>query len=138
MIRPSHRRLLVCLLLVASFGLGGCLTLNPTVSANTHNSTVFESFSTDDSWATGRIKASIVLAPNATTSQGVSKLTVIDETGTQFDTASVSTGQIASGQTSLTTLYLPANQNVTVNAVNTTSGNTIETRTVETGGNEVF
>lgn len=129
--RTSRRRLLASLPLVA--GLGGCLTLDPTVTAETGNSTVFESISTSEPWASGRVRTSVTLTSNATSDQGITQLNVTDESGDSFDSTSVS-----SGQTSGLTLYLPAHQNATITAVDGVNGTTVETRTVSTGGNRIF
>lgn len=128
-----RRHLLVSFLLVVSLGFGGCLTLDPTVTADTSDSTVFESVSTEEPWVSGRVRTSVTLASNATSAQGVTQLTVTDESGDTFDSISVS-----SGQTSGLTLYLPANQNATITAVNSINGTTVETLTVRTGGDNVF
>lgn len=133
MVGPSRRHVLVSLLLVSSLGLGGCLTLDPTVTAETGDSAVFEGFSTSEPWASGRVKASVTLASNATSAQGITDLTVTDESGKNFYTTTVS-----SGQTSGIILYLPANQNAAVTAINSVNGTTVETRTVSTDGNRVF
>ncbi|EMA53717.1 hypothetical protein C450_07407 [Halococcus salifodinae DSM 8989] len=119
--------------LVVALGFGGCLTLGPTVTADTGNSAVFEQVSSDEPWASGRVKASVNLTPSATTDQGVSKLVVISESGSSFDTTTVETGQ-----TSGITLYLPANGNATVTAVNTVNGTVVGTQTVTADGNKLF
>lgn len=120
------------LLLVSSLGLGGCLTLDPTVTANTANSTVFEGFSTTEPWVSGRIVTTVDLAPNATTTGDVTTLAVIAEDGSKFDATTV-----AGGQTSAT-VYLPANQNATVVALDSINGTVVDTQPVTTGGNKLF
>jgi hypothetical protein len=128
---PRRRPLLVSLLVVSSLGLGGCLTLNPTVGVDTDNSTVFKDASTSEPWVSGRVKVSITLASNATTTQDVSKLAVISASGSDFDTVTLDSGQTSA------TVYVPANQNATLVAIGTTNGTTIETRTIRTGGNKI-
>lgn len=129
--RTSRRQLLAVLALVLVSGFGGCLTLDPTVSMNTDDSKVFESVSTTEPWASGRVKASVTLTPNATTSAGVTKLTVISEKGTDFDTVSLEGGQTSA------IVYLPTGQNATIVAVDTIDGTIVETRTVTTGGKKL-
>ncbi|MGN8214666.1 MULTISPECIES: hypothetical protein [Halococcus] len=131
--RIPRRRALAGVALVVALGFGGCLTLGPTVTADTGNSAVFEQVSSDEPWASGRVKASVNLTPSATTDQGVSKLVVISESGSSFDTTTVETGQ-----TSGITLYLPANGNATVTAVNTVNGTVVGTQTVTADGNKLF
>jgi hypothetical protein len=78
------------------------------------------------------VTTSITLAPNATTTQDVSKLVVISPSGSTFDTVT-----LTKGQTSATT-YVPANQNSTLVAIGATNGTTIKTRTIATTGNKLF
>ena len=129
----SRRRFLASIPLVTGLALGGCLTLNPTVSANTDDSAVFEKISTTEPWVSGRVKTSVTLASNATSEQSVTDLTVTTESGKSFDSATVD-----SGQTSGLTLYLPAGENATITATDSVNGTTIETHTVKTGGDELF
>jgi hypothetical protein len=129
----SRRRFLAALPPAAGLALGGCLTLNPMVSADTGDSAVFEDISTSEPWVSGRIKTSVTLAANATSEQSVTDLTVTTESGKSFDSTTVS-----SGQTSGLTLYLPAGENATITATDSVNGTTIETHTVSTNGNELF
>ncbi|WP_435077943.1 hypothetical protein [Halococcus sp. AFM35] len=129
----SRRRFLATIPLAAGLTLGGCLMLDPTVSANVDDSAVFEEISTSEPWVSGRIKTSVTLAPNATSEQDVTDLTVTTESGKVFDSTTV-----ASGQTSGLTLYLPAGENATITATDSVNGTTIETHTVSTGGNELL
>jgi hypothetical protein len=129
----SRRRFLATLPLVAGLSLGGCLTLDPTVSADIGDSAVFEDISTSEPWVSGRIKTTVTLVPNATSEGSVTDLTVTTESGTAFDSTTV-----ASGQTSGLTLYLPAGENATITATDSVNGTTIETRTVTTDGNELL
>ncbi len=129
----TRRRFLATLPLAAGLAFGGCLTLNPTVSANVDDSAVFDEISTSEPWVSGRVKTAVTLAPNATSEQSVTDLTVTTESGKTFDSTTV-----ASGQTSGLTLYLPAGENATITATDSVNGTTIETHTVSTGGNELF
>jgi hypothetical protein len=129
----SRRRFLATLPLVGGLALGGCLTLDPTVSATVDDSAVFEKISTSEPWVSGRIKTSVTLAPNATSEGSVTDLTVTTESGKAFDSTTV-----ASGQTSGLTLYLPAGENATITATDSVNGTVVETQTVRTGGNELL
>lgn len=100
----------------------GCLTLNPSVSLNTTGSTVFETASPSGSWATGQVTTNVTLTPNATTSEGVTQLNVITSTGTTFYKTSLDSGE------STATVMLPTNDTVTIVAVNTINGTTVESR----------
>lgn len=128
-----RRRFLAALPLAAGLGLGGCLTLDPTVDADTAGSAVFEEIATDESWASGRVRASITLAANATSEQDVTDLTVTTENGKSFDSTTVS-----SGQSRGLTLYLPAGENATITATDSINGTTIESQSVKAGGDELF
>jgi hypothetical protein len=129
----SRRRFLAALPPAAGLALGGCLTLDPIVRADTDDSAVFEDVTTSEPWVSGRIKTSVTLATNATSDQDVTDLTVTTESGKAFDSTTV-----ASGQTSGLTLYLPAGENATITATDSVNGTVVETRTVRTGGNELL
>ncbi|EMA44953.1 hypothetical protein [Halococcus saccharolyticus] len=131
--RIPRRQVFASVALVVALGFGGCLTLGPTVTADTGNSAVFEQVSSDEPWASGRVKASVNLTQDATTDQGVTKLVVVTESGSSFDTTTVETGQ-----TSGISLYFPANGNATVTAVNTVNGTVVGTQPVTTSGNKLF
>lgn len=130
--RIPRRRVLASVALVVALGFGGCLTLSPTVTADTGDSAVFEQVSTDEPWASGQVRTAVTLAPNATTEQGVSKLVVIAGSGSSFDTTTVE-----SGQTSGITLYVPADGNATITAVDTVNGTVVDTQPVTVDGNEL-
>jgi hypothetical protein len=127
-----RRQVLVTILVIGSVTLGGCLTLNPTVSVATDNSTVFKDASTTEPWVSGRVRTSITLTANATTTQDVTKLAVISQSGSTFDT-----DKLDSGQTSAT-VYVPANQHATIVASDTANGTVIDTQTVTTTGNKII
>jgi hypothetical protein len=126
----SRRHLLVTVVMLISIGLGGCITTNPAVQADTSNSTVFEQFSAAEPWTSGKVRTSTTLSYNATRSLGITDIVVINERGTV-----VSTSTINAGQTSVI-LMLPVNQNVTVVAMNDT-GYAIENQTVTTTGQTI-
>jgi hypothetical protein len=124
-------QVLVTVLVIGSVTLGGCLTLDPTVGVDTDNATVFKNASTTEPWVSGRVRTSITLTDNATTTQDVTKLAVISKSGSTFDTV-----MLDSGQTSAT-VYVPANQNATIVATDTVNGTVIETGTITTTGNTI-
>jgi hypothetical protein len=123
----SLRRVLVATLLVCSLAVGGCLTLDPTVSTDVDDSAVFESVSVSESWASQRIRASATLAATPEAAN-VTQITVIEENGKTFSTVNT-----APGQTSVV-LQLPPNENATLVASDTVNGTTIEKLNVTTGG----
>jgi hypothetical protein len=130
--RPTARRqVLVTVLVIGSLMVGGCLTLDPTVGIDTDNTTVFKNASTTEPWVSGRVRTSITLTANATTTQDVTKLAVISKSGSTFDTV-----MLDSGQTSAT-MYVPANQNTMIVAIDTVNGTVIETRTITATGNTI-
>jgi hypothetical protein len=57
-------RALLATLLVCSLVLGGCLTLSPTVSADTNDSAVFEDLSPTESWSASGIRVNATLGSN--------------------------------------------------------------------------
>lgn len=110
----------------------GCLTLSPTVTMETTESTVFERLSVTEPWASRSVATTVTLTSAASPTNGVTQLVVIAESGSTFDSTTVD-----SWQTSVT-MYLPTNQNATIVAVNAVNGRVVETRTVATGGNKLF
>ena len=130
--RPTARRqILVAILLVGSLSLGGCLTVNPAVTPETTNSSVFETLSVNESWASGRIRTTAKLT-SSPAAGNVTQITVIQANGETF-----STRQVDPGQTTVI-LMLPPNQNATLVASNTINGTTLATLNVTTGGNKLF
>lgn len=128
----SHRQVFVTGIVIVSFALSGCLTLNPTVTADTSDSAVFEGFSVSDSVVSNRVDVNTTLTATATTTGDVTKLSVIDENGN-----AVSTTPLAAGQTNVMVTF-PANQNATVVAIDAVNGTTIEKQTVTVSGNKLF
>ena len=127
--RPLTRTLLA-VALVGALAFSGCLTLDPSLTANTANSTVFESVSVNESWATQRVRANATLT-NSSDAANVTQITVINEAGRTFSTTETSPGQTS------VILQFPANQNATLVASDTVNGTTIEKLNVTTGGNEI-
>ncbi len=108
-------------------GSSGCFTLDPNVSLNTTGSTVFQTASFSGSWAT-QVAANISLTPNATTTRGITHLDIITSSGNTFDTTALDSGE------STATVLLPANGTVTIVAVNTINGTTVESRNATVTG----
>jgi hypothetical protein len=126
----ESRRVLVAILVVCGLAFSGCLTLNPTVSAATDDSTVFADLSVDESWASQQIRVNATLS-SSPDAGNVTQITVIKENGKTFSTASVDPGQ--------TTVYLalPTHENVTLVSSDTINGTTLDTFNVSTGGNKL-
>jgi hypothetical protein len=124
-------RVLVAALLVCSLAFGGCLTLDPTVSADTNDSAVFESISVNESWASQRVRATATLA-SSPEAGNVTQITVVKENGKTFSTVNTKPGQTS------VVLELPANRNSTLVASDTVNGTTIEKLNVSTGGNKLL
>ncbi|WP_160135078.1 hypothetical protein [Halococcus salsus] len=121
-------RLLVLVVVVALVG-SGCVTAQPTITVESNSPAVFEGFSTSDAWGASSIQASVSLTPQATTSLGVTELSVVTESGKSFYTTTVDAGQTS------VTLPLPVGTTATVVAVNTVNGTTVGTANVTTSGN---
>lgn len=121
------RRVLVATLLAGSLAFGGCLTLSPTISADTDDSVVFESISVNESWASQRIRANATLA-SSPEAGNVTQITVVQANGRTFSTTNTDPGQTT------VILQLPPNGNSTLVASDTVNGTTIEKLNVTTGG----
>lgn len=126
----SRRRVLLSAVLVVALTAGGCLTIDPTVSADTNNSTVFESVSATEPWSGPgvRVNATFESTPEA---GNVTTITVIRENGQTYQTISVDAGQTS------VILSLPANAKSTLVASNSVNSTTIEELNVTTGGNRI-
>lgn len=124
----SLQRCFVATIVVCSLAFGGCLTLDPTVTADTSDSAVFERVAPSESWSSQRVRAEATLT-SSPSAGNVSKITVVAASGTSFSTATVDPGQ--------TTIYLelPASENATLVASDAVNGTTIEKLNVTTGGN---
>jgi len=125
------RRALLAVALVAALSSGGCLTLDPTVSADTGGSPVFSDLSATEPW-TGpgvRVNATLRSTPDAS---NVTTITVIKENGRTYGTTSVDSGQ------STVILSLPADANATIVASNAVNSTTIDELNVSTGGNTLL
>jgi starvation-inducible outer membrane lipoprotein len=127
----SWRRILLVLLVGGSLAVSGCVTLNPTVTAETANSPVFESVSVSEPWAGKHVRVTATLR-STPAARNVTKITVIRPNGKPF-----STEQIASGQSTVS-LSVPTNRNATLVAINTVNSTTIDKLNISTSGNTIF
>jgi hypothetical protein len=127
----SSGRVLVAAMVVCSLGFGGCLTLDPTVSADTNDSAVFESISVSESWASQRVRANAILS-SSPEAGNVTQITVVKENGKTFSTVNTDPGQTN------VILQLPTNRNATLVASDTVNGTTIEKLNVTTDGNNIL
>lgn len=115
-------------MLAVAIVCGGCITTQPALDSTTNDSAVFESVSTADPLGTSSLQASITLVPGATTSKGVTALSVVTANGSSFYTTSID-----SGQTSVT-LPIPTGTSRVI-ATNTVNGTTVGMATVTVSGN---
>lgn len=129
MSHPSRGRVLLVAMVVCGLAFGGCLTLDPVVTANTNDSAVFESVSVSESWSSQRVRASASLATNPV--GNVTQITVVAEDSTTFSVVNTDPGQTS------VVLELPANRNATLVAADTVNGTTIEKLNVTASGNEL-
>lgn len=131
MAEHSHRSVLLATLLVVSLTFSGCLTLSPSVTAETNTSSVFETLSTDTPWAGQhvRVNATLKSTPEAS---NVTTISVIKENGQSYTTVSV-----ASGETTVV-LWVPTDQNATLVASNSANSTTLDTLNVTTNGTQAF
>ncbi|GAA0465542.1 hypothetical protein MUK72_00645 [Halococcus dombrowskii] len=127
----SLQRCFVATIVVCSLAFGGCLTLDPTVTADTNGSAVFERIAPSESWSSQRVraKATLTASPSA---GNVSTITVVSASGTSFSTAPIDPGQTS------VSLELPANETAMLVASDAVNGTTIEKLNVTTGGNELL
>lgn len=129
----SHRtaRTLVALLLVIVLTFSGCLTLSPSVTADTDASPVFDTVSTDEPWGGQHVRTDATLESSPEASN-VTTITVIDESGQSYSTVSVDSGQTA------VSVWVPTNQNSTLVASNSVNSTTIDTMNVTTTGEQTL
>ena len=129
MMGDARVRLLAVVALGALLVASGCLATDPAVELNTTESAVFADASTDGAVAIGQVNAKLRLVPNATTDEGVDRITVIAPNGETFHRTTLDSGQ------SSATVLLPPGGSATVVAANTVNGTVVETRnTTVTGG----
>jgi hypothetical protein len=89
----ARQQALVAVLVVAGLLFGGCLALDPSVTPETNDSTVFENVSASESWSSQRVRATVRLT-SAPAAGDVTQITVIGENNKTF-----SKRQLAPGQT---------------------------------------
>lgn len=131
MIRRSQRTVFVTLFVVLTLISSGCLTLSPTVTADTGRSTVFESVSVSEPWAGEHVRVNATL--RSTPAAGnVTSITVIGENNQKYTTVSV-----ASGQT-VVPLWVPTGQNSTLVATNSVNSTTLGTFNLTSTGDRIF
>ena len=103
---------------VVGVAFGGCLTLDPTITVETSDSTVFESLSATEPRTGSGVRVNATLRSTGA-ADNVTQLTVIKANG-----RSIQTIGFDSGQTTVI-LTVPANQNSTVVASNTANSTTL-------------
>ena len=130
MVRTSWQRILVATVVVVGVAFGGCLTLDPTITAETSDSAVFESLSATEPWTGSGVRVNATLRSTGV-ADNVTQLTVIKANGRSIQTIGVDSGQTT------VILTVPANQNSTIVASNTANSTTLETVNVTAGGNEI-
>ncbi|WP_117595473.1 hypothetical protein [Haloprofundus halophilus] len=126
--RPTAWPRKLAVFTVVLLACSGCLTVQPTVSLQTSDATVFENVSTTDRWGTASVDASVTLTSEATTQRGVTKVSVISESGKSFYTTTVDTGQTD------VSVVLPTGQTAQIYAVNTVNGTVVARQNVTIGG----
>jgi hypothetical protein len=125
----APRRALAIVLVVVLVS-SGCLTLGPSISADTGGSAVFESVTVDEPWASEHVRVNATL--RSTPAAGnVTTITIIGENNQQYDTVSVGSGQ------TVVPLWLPTGRNATLVASNSVNSTTLGTLNVSTGGNQL-
>lgn len=122
-------RVFIAVVAVCSLAFSGCLTLNPTVSADTNDSAVFKSMSVNESWASQRVRVKATLA-SSPAAENVSQITVVTASGKTFSTVNTDPGQTS------VVLELPANQDTTLVTSDPVNGTTIEKLNATTDGNK--
>jgi hypothetical protein len=129
----SHRsaQTLIALLVVIALTFSGCLTLNPSVTADTDASPVFDTFSADEPWGGQHVRTDATLESTPEASN-VTTITVIDESGQSYSTVSVDSGQTA------VSIWVPTNQNSTLVASNSVNSTTIDTMNVTAAGDQTI
>jgi hypothetical protein len=125
----APRRALAIVLVVVLVS-SGCLTLGPSISADTGGSAVFESVTVDEPWASEHVRVNATL--RSTPAAGnVTTITIIGENEQTYDTVSVGSGQ------TVVPLWLPTGRNATLVASNSVNSTTLGTLNVSTGGNQL-
>ncbi|AUV83826.1 hypothetical protein C2R22_00390 [Salinigranum rubrum] len=128
--KTPHKRALLTTIVACSLVFSGCLTLSPTVSADTNNSTVVEHISATEPWSGPGIRTKISLK-SSDNGSNVTTITAIEEDGQTFQST-----QVDAGQTTVI-LSLPAHQDAILVASNSVNSTTIEKLNVTTSGRKV-
>ena len=126
---PRAPRRTLAILLVIVLVSSGCLTIGPSVSADTSGSAVFESVTVDEPWASEHVRVNATLRSTPAASN-VTTITIIGENRQAYDTISVGSGQ------SVVPLWIPANRNATIVASNSVNSTTLDSLNVSTDGNQ--
>ncbi|EMA43862.1 hypothetical protein [Halococcus saccharolyticus] len=129
--KTSWRHVLVAAMVVLVFAFGGCLTLEPSITTETSDSSVFDGLSATEPWTGSGVRVNATLRSTGDAGN-VTQITVIKANGRSFQTIPVDPGQT-------TVIFtVPANQNSSIVASNTANSTTIETVNVTADGNEVL
>lgn len=126
-----RRNALVTVVVVWFVVSSGCLTLNPSATANTSESAVFESVSVSESWASQRVRVNVRLS-NSPQAKNVDRISVVTKSGTVSSVVNLDPGQTS------VVLELPANGNVTLVASDSTNGTTVGKLNVSTAGDTII
>ncbi|GAA0471832.1 hypothetical protein MUK72_19760 (plasmid) [Halococcus dombrowskii] len=125
----APRRALAIVLVVVLVS-SGCLTLGPSISADTGDSAVFEGLSVEEPWASEHVRVNATLRSTPAASN-VTTITIIGENKQKYDTVSVASGQ------SVVPLWIPTGRNATLVASNSVNSTTLDSLNVSTGGNQL-
>ncbi|EMA56860.1 hypothetical protein [Halococcus thailandensis] len=125
----TPRRTLAIMLVIVLIS-SGCLTLGPSISADTGDSAVFESVTVDEPWASEHVRVNATLRSTPAASN-VTTITIIGENKQTYGSISVGSGQ------SVVPLWIPANRNATLVASNSVNSTTLDSLNVSTGGNQL-
>ena len=126
---PPRRALAIVVVLVVVSS--GCLTLDPTIAADTGDSPVFERLTVEEPWASEHVRVNATL--RSTPAAGnVTTITIIGENGQEYDTVSVASGQ------SVVPIWVPTDRNATLVASNSVNSTTLDSLNISTGGNRVL
>lgn len=124
----SYRNKRILIVLLLAIMCAGCVTTQPTLNLTTNDPAVFKNVSTADPWGTSSLQTTVTLAPGATTSEGVTDLSVVTASGSSFYTTSLDPGQTS------VMLPLPTGSSQII-ATNTINGTTVGTANVTISGN---
>ncbi|UPM45074.1 hypothetical protein [Halocatena salina] len=112
---------------VVALAFSGCLTVDPSLRADTSESSVFKTLSTDEPWAGHYVRA-IAALRSTSAAKNVTLITVIRANGREYDAVDVGTGQTT------VALWVPAAQNSTLVASDSVNSTTLDTLNVSSDG----